>query len=80
MISVATKKPLRVEYAGKGHPLIDVPTSRLEDVRSLLDAHDVPYWVSATTIQWEGEPKMSMITLSYRADPAAVQRLLDQAS
>ena len=79
MLDVTTNKPIRVEYAGEGHPLIDVPTSQLDEVRALLDAHDVPYWVSDIAIALEGEPEISYITLSYRADPVAVQRLLDQA-
>jgi hypothetical protein len=80
MIDVTTKKPLRVEFEGNAPPFIDIATSQLDHVRELLDANDVPYWVDALAIAFEGEPEMTVINLSHRADPVAVQRLLDQAS
>jgi hypothetical protein len=79
MTDSSTKKPLRVSDGGTAGPYITVPVSQLAEVRRLLDANKVRYWVDEDAISLDGEPEATVINFGRDCDRAAVQRILDAA-
>jgi hypothetical protein len=79
MIDVTTNKPLRLTIASTGAAYLDLPFSQLDAVRSLLDAHRVPYWVSDLIISFDSGPERATVHFAWKADLKAVQALLDEA-
>ena len=56
-----------------------VPVDQLREIRSLLDANSVGYWVDEQAISLDGNPEMAVINLGRGGDAASVQRLVDSA-
>jgi hypothetical protein len=77
MIDTTTRRPLYVSTGGGAGPYIMAPVSQLDDVRALLDAHRVSYWVDEEAISVDDRPEIAFVNLGLAADPAMVQRLLD---
>jgi hypothetical protein len=77
MIDVIKRKPLRVEICEGAPALLVLPVEQLDQARALLDAHKVPYWVSEEFLSVDGGPEKAFVHISRNADPAMVQRLLD---
>ena len=77
MLDTSTAEPLSVSNDGDAGPYIVVPVSQIENVRSLLDERAVPYWVDPEAISLDGKPEVTVVNLGTGADPAAVQKLLD---
>jgi hypothetical protein len=50
---------------------------RVPEVRALLDAHGVPYWMDPVSVAADGGPYITGVDLSVKADLDLVQRLLD---
>ena len=80
MIDVSTKNPLRVSIDGDAGPYIMVPVQQIDDVRPLLDANNIPYWVDEDAISLDGKPAVTVVNLGQGVDPATVQDILDKAS
>ncbi|MDZ4658331.1 MAG: hypothetical protein SH868_12200 [Bythopirellula sp.] len=80
MIDVSTKNPVYVSTDGKAGPYIVVPVLQIEEVRTLLDANDVSYWVDEDAISLNGEPEITVINLGHGSEAATVQKILDSAS
>ncbi len=80
MIDVSTKKPLSVSTDGNAGPYVTVPVAQLPDVRDLLDANNVPYWLDEEAISLDGKPEVTVVNLGQGADPDAVQKILDGVS
>ena len=80
MIDVSTKQPLSVSTESDAGPYIMVPVEQIDDVRGLLDANDVPYWVDEYAISLDGKPEVTVVNLDRGSDPAAVQSILNNAS
>ncbi len=79
MIDSSTKKPLCVSTAGDASPYIMLPVEQVDEVRALLDAHDISYWVDEHAISIDGEPEVTVVNLGRDVDPDAVQSILDGA-
>jgi hypothetical protein len=80
VIDVVTKKPLRVLTAGPDvPPYIRLAYEQLDELRRVLDAHDIPYRVRENIISINGGPEMTVVYLTRGADAGAVQALLDNA-
>ena len=79
MIDETTKKPLTVSIEGDAGPYIMVPVEQLDEIRTLLDAHDIPYSVDAEAISLNGKPEITVINLERRANPDEIQKILDDA-
>ena len=77
MIDVVTKNQLYVATDGTAGPYIMVPLDQLDEVRRLLDQHNIRYSVDEDTISLNGEPFMTVVDLGRGADAAAVQTILD---
>ena len=77
MTDTSTNKRLRVSTDGTAGPYIMVPACQLQDVRQLLDDHDVRYWVEENVISVDGSPEIGVVNLGRGGDAAAVQALLD---
>ncbi len=77
MIDTTTRKRLRVSTDGEAGSYIMVPVEQLNQVRTLLDANKVSYWVDEEAISLDGKPEIAVINLDLRSEPATVQRLLD---
>lgn len=77
MTDSSTKKPLGVTGTGSAGSYLMVPVSQLDDVRKLLDADRIPYWIDDLAISIDGEPEVTTITFRPGIDPQVVQRLLD---
>lgn len=80
MIDASTSRPLYVSTDGDSGPYIMVPVRQIDDVRALLDANGVPYWVDEDAISLDGKPEVTVVNLGRGADPAAVQDILDNVS
>ena len=80
MIDQCTNKPLVVSTDGNTGPYIMVPVKQIDDVRRLLDAHDIRYWVDDDAISLDGKPEVTVVNLGGRSDANAVQKILDDAS
>jgi hypothetical protein len=78
MIDVSTKKPLCVSTDGDAGPYIMVPVQQIDDVRALLDAANIQYWVDEEAICLDGKPEITVVNLGHRADAVAVQSILDE--
>jgi hypothetical protein len=79
MTDITTRKPLHVIDTEAG-PFMDLPFSQVEDVRRLLDANGVYYWVSEHSISFNGGPAMTMVHFGHQGDAAAIQAILDGAN
>ncbi|HEV3004341.1 MAG TPA: hypothetical protein VGX78_07755 [Pirellulales bacterium] len=77
MIDATTDQPLRVSKDGNAGPYIMVPVLQLDNVKGVLDANEVSYWVDEEAISLDGKPEITIINLGAEIDAAAVQRLLD---
>lgn len=79
MIDIGTKKPLEVSTEGDAGLYIMVPVKQVGDVRSLLDAEKIPYWVDEYAISIDGRPEVTVVNLRHGSDAAAVRNILDNA-
>jgi len=79
MIDQTTQRPIEVSLEGDAGPYIMVPVQQLADVRHILDAHQIGYWVDLNAIAIDGEPAVTVINLRRGVDPTPVQELLDAA-
>jgi hypothetical protein len=77
MINVMTKKPLRVWAEDTEYPWIGLPVSQLDDVRRLLDKHNIRYWVREHYLSINEGPFTTVISLGRGTDGKAVQSILD---
>lgn len=80
MVDTSTKQPLHVSTDGDAVPYIMVPVQQVDDVCTLLDAHDVRYWRDELAISLNGKPEVTVVNLGHRSDAANVQQILDNAS
>ena len=76
----STEERIAVVQDGDANPYIMVPVRQISQVRALLDADKIPYWVDEDAISLDGQPAITVVNLGHRADPVAVQNLLDSAS
>lgn len=79
MIDASTKKPLDVSSDGNVGPYIMVPVQQIDDVRALLDTHNIPYWVDEDAISLDGKPEVTVVNLGRGSDAQSVQKILDNA-
>jgi hypothetical protein len=79
MIDVATRKPLRVLTEGTAGPYIRVSVDQLDELRRLLDAGGIRYWVEENVISINGGPEIGVVNLGRGADARAIQAVLDSA-
>lgn len=77
MIDASSAKPLCVSGGGGGGPYLMVPVSQLNEVRSLLDAHAIRYWVDPVAVSLDDQPEITAINFGRGADPEAIQEILD---
>ncbi len=80
MKDVSTKQQLLVSTDGNAGPYIMVPVTQLDDLRLLLDRHNVHYLVDEDAISLNGEPEIGIVNLGRAGDAVAVQRILDRAN
>lgn len=76
MIDKLNGAPIKVYLGVFGHS-IRVEASQLDEVEALLVANNVPHYVFPETLSIDNGPSMGKIMLLRKADPEAVQRLLD---
>lgn len=79
MIDVMTKKPIRVWAEETEWPWMVIPVSQLDDVKRLLDEHDVEYTVGEHYLSVNEGPFDAFIRLKRGTDGKAVQAILDVA-
>jgi len=79
MIDASTRKPLSVSTDGNAVPYIMVPVQQIDEVRALLDGHNIPYWLDDFAISLDGKPAVTVLNLGSGVDAAIVQDLLDNA-
>lgn len=80
MIDSSTRKPLTVSTDGDAVPYIMVPVQQIEDLRALLDANTISYWVDEVAISLDGKPAVTVVNLRRGTDAGSVQKMLDNAS
>ena len=78
MTDVVTKKRLSVSTDGTAGPYIMAPLDQLDEVRQLLDQHNIRYSVDEHAISLDGKPYVTVVDLGRGADAAAVQTILDR--
>jgi hypothetical protein len=57
---------------------IAIPVSRLEQLKQLLEANGISYYVDEVTIEMSDMPETATLELGRSADPEVVKRLLDE--
>ena len=77
MIDTTTREPLQVSTDGGEWSYIMLPLMHLDEVRALLDANKVSYWVDEEVLSFDGKPEVAFINIRRGTDPAMVQSLLD---
>jgi hypothetical protein len=77
MTNVLTNKPLRVWAEESEWPWINLPVSQLDEVRRLLDEHDIRYQVDEHILSINEGPFTTLIKLRRGTDGKAVQAILD---
>lgn len=77
MTDTATQKRVNVSPAGTAVPYIMASVDQLPEIRRILDANQVRYWVDEFAISLSGGPSITVINLGRGVDAAAVQKLLD---
>jgi hypothetical protein len=77
MTDATTHQPLQVSTDGTAGPYIIVPVSQLDEVKRLLDAKRIRYWVDENAISLNGTPEITVINLGRESDASAVQTILD---
>lgn len=77
MIDAMSRKPLSISTDGTAGPYIMVPVSQLEDLRQLLNSHDIRYWIEEDVISLDGAPEIAIMNLGRDADVDAIQAILD---
>jgi hypothetical protein len=80
MIDTTTQKPLFVSTGRNAGPYIMVPVKQLDQVRTLLDANNILYWVDEQAISLDGKPEITFVNLRHETNPDSVQHLLDSIS
>lgn len=79
MTDTMTKKPLRVYTDGTAGPYLMVSLAQLDEVRALLDGHNIGYWVDETAVALDGRNYITVVNLGLRGDAKKVQAILDAA-
>jgi hypothetical protein len=77
MTSTTTKKPILISINKNALPHIMVPLAQLEQLRTLLDASDIHYWVDEYAISIDGKPEITFVNLRQKNIPDAVRQCLD---
>ena len=77
MKNCTTKKPLRVLTGGRTSASLALPAAQLDEVKRLLDAHQIRYSINDIIISYNGGPGEALMHLYRGSDAGAVQELLD---
>lgn len=77
MIDTEKQKRLKVSERGPAGSYIIVPVARIEEVREVLDSHNVAYYVDENSISIDDEPPDVFVNLNRKVDPVEVQAFLD---
>jgi hypothetical protein len=77
MIDTTNHRPLHVSAYGGAAPYIIVPMTQLDQVKAVLDANAVRYWVDDEALSVDGKPWRTFVNLGQETSPAFVQGLLD---
>ncbi len=77
MIDTTTQKPISVLTGKKAGPHFMVRVKQLDQVRTLLDANNIFYWVAEQAISIDGKPEITYINFHRETHPDRVQQLLD---
>ena len=80
MTSTSSRNSLRIIQGNHGTASISVTGPQLPDVRAILDANSIPYWVEEMAISFDGGPLIWFLRLEGKCDVPAVRRLLDTLS
>ena len=79
MTDATTQSPLRVSTEGTAGPYIMIQVSQLDEVRRLLDEHQIRYWVEENAISIDGGPEFIVVNFGRNGNATVVQNILDQA-
>jgi hypothetical protein len=77
MTNTTTKKPILISINKNALPHIMVPLAQLEQLRTLLDANDIHYWVSEQVVSIDGKPEIAFVNLRQETIPDDVRQFLD---
>ena len=78
LASPAATRPLRVEQPWHAPPLVRVPLDRRHEVRDALAAAGFETWESGTEVAQLFPAVRVTLVLTWEADMAAAQRVLDE--
>jgi len=79
MVDAMRGNRLQVRGGVEGGPYsIRLPLSQVEEVRRMLDQHEIKYWVDSTAISIDRGPERTSINLGWNNDPVQIQSILDQ--
>lgn len=78
MIDTTTDRPLHVSTDGGAGPYIMIPVTQLDRVKTVLNAHQIHYWVDEEAISLDGKPEVAVINLEQGCDANEIQHILDR--
>jgi hypothetical protein len=79
MIDKRTGTPLRVATDRKSSPHLIVALEQVPNVKQVLDAAAVQYWVDDIAVSMSGGPMLTVINFEKTTNPDVVQSALDRA-
>jgi len=77
MNNAGTNGRVRVSAPDPDRPYIIALADEVPEIRQVLDANHVRYWVDEHTISVNGEPPFTFINLRQGTDALAVQKMLN---
>lgn len=80
MTDVHNHKPIRVLSDEGSKPYITAPVDQLKQLREILDANGVSYWVEHNVISVDGRPAMAVINLRGKDNIYEIQEILDRVA
>ena len=80
MNDLQTHKGIRVSADEPTGPYITVLVDQLDQVRRILDANRIRYWVDHLAISIDDQPAETVINVDIRHDARHVQAILDSAA
>jgi len=79
MNSAGPNGRVRVSAPNPDWPYIIALADEVPEIRKVLDANHVRYWVDEHTISVNGEPPFTGINFRQGTDALAIQKMLDDA-
>lgn len=78
MMDKTTNQPLRLVVApNNGGAFLRLPYLQVEELRQVLDAQGIRYWVEEMVYSYNGGPQIAIVQFGKNNNPETIQAILD---